>query len=105
MSDVGNAEPASTYLRAELDERQGSSAAKGWRRLANVVLALASGDAETSISNVDLVVRRRESGAEVLRVTAGTLREGDLLLTRVRDDLETKNVAEFLAEWRLPDDV
>jgi hypothetical protein len=49
----------------------------------------------------DLVVRRIDTGREVLRTNAGSLAEADLLLQRVRLDLETRSVREFVAEWRL----
>lgn len=50
-----------------------------------------------------LVVRRIDTGREVLRTDAGDLDEADRLLQRVRLDLETRSVRGFVAEWRLVD--
>ncbi|MFT2690267.1 hypothetical protein [Clavibacter zhangzhiyongii] len=51
----------------------------------------------------DLVVRRIDTGREVLRTNAGSLAEADLLLQRVQLDLETRSVADFVADWRRVD--
>jgi hypothetical protein len=66
-------------------------------------LALAAVGAESGDlgRESDLVVRRIDTGREVLRTNAGSLAEADLLLQRVRLDLETRSVREFVAEWRL----
>ncbi|RII91543.1 hypothetical protein DZF96_16595, partial [Clavibacter michiganensis] len=50
-----------------------------------------------------LVVRRIDTGREVMRTDAGDLDEADRLLQRVRLDLETMGVRDFVAEWRLVD--
>ena len=49
--------------------------------------------------NLDLVVRRRDTGAEVMR-THADVAAPEYLLATVREDLATKNVTEFVAEWR-----
>lgn len=54
--------------------------------------------------DLDLVVRRIDSGAEVLR-THADVGPPENLLAQVRTDLATKTVAEFVADWRLIDDV
>ncbi|WP_166867668.1 MULTISPECIES: hypothetical protein [unclassified Salinibacterium] len=56
-----------------------------------------------SAPDVDLVVRRIDSGAEILRTHADT-GSPEALLAQARADLATKTVADFVAEWRLIDD-
>lgn len=95
-------EPASEHLEATLEPHR----AHGWRRVLHygriagaLVLAVFGMSDTPSLS--DLVVRRRDSGAEVLR-TRADLGDPERLLLQVQDDLRTKTVAEFVAEWRLP---
>ena len=87
---------ASNYLVARLEEPSGTRTRRLLRRAWALVRA-AWGDVEI---DADLVIRRRAGGAEVLR-TAADVGDPHLLLETVRRDLETKTVAEFLAEWRL----
>lgn len=89
---------ASEHLTAALEAPGGSSARRLLRRVWSIVRAL-WGDVDL---DVDLVVRRRETGVEVLR-TAADVGEPDLLLQTVRDDLDTKSVEEFIREWRVVD--
>ncbi|GAA1927462.1 hypothetical protein GCM10009775_19480 [Microbacterium aoyamense] len=96
-------EPASLYLDAAILPKHGSVGAKALRTLATLAAGLMTNDLESGPSVLDLVVTRRESGNEVLRVSAGTVQESDRLLARVRHDLDTKSVADFIAEWRAPD--
>jgi hypothetical protein len=93
---------AAEYLTADLEERRGNRVVKGARLLANLVLA-AVGAGHDNVADVDLVVRRRDSGREVIR-TAADVGEPEFLLHQVRRDLESKTVEEFVAEWTLPDD-
>lgn len=95
-------EPASMYLEAAILPRKGSTGVKALRTIATIAAGLMTSDLESGPSVLDLVVTRRDSGNEVLRVSAGTVQESDRLLTRVRQDLDTKSVAEFVAEWRTP---
>lgn len=53
--------------------------------------------------DLDLVVRRIDTGAEVLR-THADIGSPEALLAQVRTDLATKTVAEFVADWRLIDE-
>ncbi len=76
--------------------------AKIVRALLIAAMGLLTGDHKAGPSANDLVVTRRATGGEVLRVAAGSIVEADQLHQRVRADLETKSVAEFVAEWRLP---
>ena len=89
---------ASHHLVAELEEPSGTRTRRLLRRVWAVIRA-AWGDVEL---DADLVVRRRASGAEVLR-TAADIGDPHRLLATVRRDLETKTVAEFVGEWRIVD--
>lgn len=87
---------ASNYLRAELLPRRLS----GWPRVAywaRMVVGAMLGETPTS---ADLVAYRRESGAEVMR-TPADVGSPEILLAQVAEDLRSKTVTEFLAEWRL----
>lgn len=95
-------EPASLHLEAALMPRQGTPLVKALRAAASIAAGLLTNDMEAGPSAIDLVVTRRSTGGELLRVSAGTQHEADLLLMRVRRDLETKGVADFVAEWRQP---
>jgi hypothetical protein len=91
---------AAKYLRAELVPHK----VHGWRVIIHwirVVVAAVIGDFP---SNLDLVVYRRDSGAEIMR-TYADLGSPEYLLDQVNDDLESKTVLEFLAEWRLDIDL
>lgn len=90
-------EPAHRHLEATLEPHR----ARGWRRLTHVggiLLAVVTGDIP-SLS--DLVVRRRDTGAVVLR-TKADVGDPERLLAQVQRDLREKTVTEFAAEWRLP---
>ena len=87
---------AAQHLRAELVPHK----ARGWRVVTywfRVLIAAFAGDIP---STFDLVVYRRDSGAEVMR-TYADVGSPEYLLDQVNDDLETKTVHEFFAEWRL----
>lgn len=90
------------YLEAQVVPRRGSGLVKAMRSVATIAAGLA-GDLEGGPSALDLVVTRRETGNEVLRIAAGTVSEADRLLLHVRRDLETKSVSEFVLEWRAPE--
>lgn len=78
-------EPASTVYEAELVEqtRRGKTGS-------HVALPL------------DLVVRRREDGAEIVRTTSEHASPETLLAT-AQADLLHMSPDEFLAEWKMPD--
>jgi hypothetical protein len=97
--DDPNFEPASLYLEASLAPRGGSVWAKALRTAATIAAGLV-GDLEAGPSEIDLIVVRRETGREVLRVSAGTVAEADRLLHHVRRDLDEMGVGEFVAQWR-----
>jgi hypothetical protein len=52
-------------------------------------------------SHVDLVVRRRDDGTEIIRTPADLGTPGTLLAT-VEQDLAAMTVEEFVAEWKMP---
>jgi hypothetical protein len=91
---------AADHLTAELLPRRGRPLARAWH-WGVAVLAVASGFGD-GVAPVDLVVRRIATGAEVMR-TPADVGSPDFLLEQVRDDLASKTVEEFFAEWRLPE--
>ena len=104
MSTDQPSDTAAEHLAAALVDRPSSPAGRSFRMIASLAVGMLSADTEALSARVDLVVTRRTSGAVVLRVPAGSLQEADLLLSRVRQDLASKTVAQFVAEWRTPDE-
>jgi hypothetical protein len=93
-------DPAANYLNAELVERRDHGWEKAKRYGLTALGAMFTGELPATH---DLVVYRRDTGAEIIR-TPADLGSPEFLLQQVLDDLELKTVAEFLEEWRLPDD-
>jgi hypothetical protein len=93
---------AAEYLTADLEERTGNRLVKSARFVANLAL-MAVGAGLDNIADVDLVVRRKGTGREVMR-TPADIGDPEILLHQVRRDLESKTVEEFVAEWKLPED-
>jgi hypothetical protein len=91
---------AYTYLNAELVERREHGWAKARHYALTALGAMFTGDLPATH---DLVVYRRDTGAEVIR-TPADIGDPEFLLEHVLDDLQTKTVSEFLTEWRLPDE-
>jgi hypothetical protein len=89
---------ASEHLTAALEEPGGTALRRTLRR-GWAVLRATWGDTDVE---ADLVVRRRGSGAEVLR-TPADVGDPHRLLETVRRDLATKTVEEFAREWRTLD--
>jgi hypothetical protein len=89
-------EPASTHLRAELLPRR----LRGWAKARHYVAMVAAAALGEIPATHDLVVFRRESGAEIMR-TPADVGSPEFLLDQVNADLESKTVTEFLSEWRL----
>jgi hypothetical protein len=89
-------EPASTYLRAELVPRK----VEGWAKVRHYAAAIGNALIGDVATMSDLVVYRRESGAEIMR-TPADVGSHEFLLDQVNADLASKSVAEFLSEWRL----
>ncbi|MEV8368634.1 hypothetical protein [Microbacterium sp. NPDC064584] len=92
--------PASEALVADLVPRDETSAKRTLRTVLNLVGGMFLDDHELGHSNLDLVVTRRDTGAAVLRVAAGTPTEASYLIDRVKTDLATKSIEDFLSEWR-----
>lgn len=89
-------DPAARHLSAALHERR----LRGIRKAVHLMLLVggeATGLGGPSIA--DLIVTRTDTGAPVIRTSAGSLEEADALLRRINDDLEALTVEEFLAEW------
>lgn len=87
--------PASQYLVAGLEERKLSR----FKALLAVAESAVSGDL-SGPALYDLVVRRVDTGREVLR-TRADMGDPGFLLEEVRADLAALSVAEFLDEWRI----
>lgn len=87
------------HLEARLEPRRGSLAAKAVRSLLSIAAGLLTNDLEAGPSGLELVVSRRDSDKEVMRLIAGTLEEADRLLQRVRHDLARMSVLEFVTQW------
>lgn len=93
-------EPASDALSVDLVPREENAAKRTLRTVANVIGGVFLDDPELGRAKLDLIVTRRDTGATVLRVAAGTPVEASYLIDRVKTDLATKSVTDFLAEWR-----
>ena len=89
-------DPAANYLRAELLPHK----AAGWALFVHWIKMIVSASFGETPTSADLVVYRRESGAEIMR-TPADVGSPEILLAQVKEDLRTKTVMEFLAEWRL----
>ena len=90
---------AAEHLIAELQPRRGGALAKTWHFVTSLAEGLLGGGIPEDA--VDLVIRRRETGAEVMR-TPADVGSPEYLLEQVQRDLESKTVEEFFAEWRAP---
>lgn len=89
---------AAAHLTAELLPRRHGPLRAAWS-WAVALVGVATGFSDGA-APLDLVVRRRENGAEVMR-TAADIGSPELLLAQVEADLLSKTVTEFFAEWRL----
>jgi hypothetical protein len=96
---------AAEVLEALLDAGPRRPVRRAARAIGAVALTVVGmgGDLAGLGREAQLVVRRIDTGREVLRTDAGDLEEADRLLQQVRLDLETRSVREFVAEWRLVD--
>ncbi|MBM7389681.1 hypothetical protein JOE37_002675 [Clavibacter michiganensis] len=109
-SATGDGEPeqgtvAAEVLEAVLDAGPRRPVRRAVRAVGAVALTVVGlgGELGRLGPEAQLVVRRIDTGREVLRTDAGDLDEADQLLQRVRLDLETRSVRAFVAEWRLTD--
>lgn len=92
-------EPAARYLLAELVPRRESTLRKAGRLIANLSQGLAGLGMDELTDAVDLVVRRRDTGAEVLR-TPADVGSPEYLLAQAREDLATLTISQFFEQWR-----
>jgi hypothetical protein len=88
---------AADHLTADLETQRAPVLKKALRWAGAVVDAALGGDVHGPL---DLVIRRVDNGREVMRTPADS-GSPDFLLEQVREDLQTKTVDEFFAEWRL----
>lgn len=98
VGHTGGMDRASDHLTAALEEPTGPPLRRTLRR-GWALLRATWGDVDV---DADLVVRRRATGAEVLR-TPADVGDPHRLLETVRRDLATKTVEEFAREWRILD--
>ena len=91
---------AADFLTADLQTRRMSGAMRLLRNGAAFALEAVGMGGESVLPDLELVVTRRDTGAEVLRARAGQLEEASHVLATVRDDLRRKSVEEFVREWR-----
>jgi hypothetical protein len=96
---------AAEVLEALLDAGPRRPVRRAARAIGAVALTAVGlgGDLAGLGREAQLVVRRIDTGREVLRTDAGDLEAADRLLQQVRLDLETRSVRDFVAEWRLVD--
>ena len=92
MTDV-----AANHLHAELVDRKRTPLGHVRYWVLAIVGALVHHEGPAVF---DLVVIRTATGKEVMR-TPADVADPQHLLDTVEDDLETKTVAEFIAEWRV----
>ena len=90
---------AAEHLTAELQPRRSSALAKTWHFVASLAEGILGGGIPEDA--LDLVIRRRETGAEVMR-TPADVGSAEMLLDQVQRDLESQTIEEFFAEWRTP---
>lgn len=90
---------AAVHLTAALEE-SGASLPRKALRWAGAAIEAALGSPPDA-PDVDLVVRRIDTGAEVLR-THADVGSPEQLLVQVRADLASMSVTEFVEEWRDP---
>jgi hypothetical protein len=91
---------AADHLEATLADRRATMRQRVVRTVLSIAAGLLTNDLEAGPSAIDLVVVRRDSGGEVIRISAGTGEQATRLLELARRDLDRLSVAEFVAEWQ-----
>ena len=91
--------PASTALAAELVPTSRPKVLVFLRWVLSFVSAFFFG-AGPEWKGTDVVVRRTDTGRDVLRMGGMDVEEADRLIALVRADLDTHTVESFLDEWR-----
>ena len=96
---------ADEVLEARLEPAK-MTAAKRWARnaLAFVVSSVNGGGGDSLLPGLDMVVSRRDTGTEVLRVRAGQFEEAGHLIEHTWRDLAAMTVEQFVRSWRVVDD-
>jgi hypothetical protein len=92
---------AVTVFRAALEPRPGSRL-RHRARIAGAFVAELAWGLLPGPAVFDVVVRRRDDGAEVVRVPASEPGVPADLLTSVRAELDALTPEEFLAGWSVP---
>ncbi|MCS6562917.1 MULTISPECIES: hypothetical protein [Curtobacterium] len=92
---------AGDVLQAAVEGSRQNSLKRLARTTAALALAAMGGAGEDFLPSFDLVVRRRDDGAEVLRTRAGDADQAERLLETVERDLDEKDVTTFVSEWRV----
>lgn len=94
---------AADVLEARLEDRPVRPVSRAARVVASFAIAAFTGGdgGDEVLPGMDLVVARRDTGAEVLRLSAGRPQEADRMLQSTRDDLERMSVEEFVRAWRV----
>lgn len=93
---------ADEYLTADLERRAIGTVSRMLRNGAAVALAAFGMGGEDALPGLQLVVRRRDTHAEVIRADVGQFEEATHVLGVVREELTRKTVEQFVSEWRLP---
>jgi hypothetical protein len=97
---------AAAVLSVRLEDRRVGPLSKAVRIAASVAVAAVSGGSggDELLPGMDLVVTRRDTGAEVLRLSAGRPQEADRMLEATRRDLDRMTVEQFVRSWRVVED-
>ncbi|GAA4781190.1 hypothetical protein [Microbacterium gilvum] len=98
MDDV----TAEEVFAASLEPRSGTALEKAGRFIVNLASGYFANDT-SAVADIDLVVRRRETGEEVLRTPTEAHAAG-FLLEEVERDLAMLDEDAFLAAWSAPRD-
>jgi hypothetical protein len=91
---------AADVLEARLEPGPRRPLRRAVRAVGAILFAAVGAEVSDLGREAQLVVRRIDTGREVLRTDAGNLVEADQLLQRARLELETRTVRDFVADWR-----
>ncbi|MET0674084.1 MAG: hypothetical protein ABWY37_11390 [Microbacterium pygmaeum] len=91
---------AAEYLSADLERRRLSTPMRLLRNGAAIVLSAFGAGGEDALPGFELVVKRLDTGADVLRANVGQFEEATHVLATVRDELTRKSVEQFVSEWK-----
>jgi hypothetical protein len=91
---------AADVLEARLEPGPRRPLRRAVRAAGAILFAVVGAEVSDLGREAQLVVRRIDTGREVLRTDAGNLVEADQLLQRARLELETRTVRDFVADWR-----